>query len=72
MPPSSPCVRLCVLDPASGLCRGCGRTGAEIAAWAAMGEAERLALMAVLPARLWPEGDGSLMVAAVDARGGGS
>lgn len=49
---STPCRRLCRLDPASGLCTGCGRTPPEIAAWGAMGEAERRAIMAVLPARL--------------------
>lgn len=29
----TPCIKLCKLDPATGLCRGCLRTGAEIAAW---------------------------------------
>lgn len=67
-PVSTPCVRLCLLDPASGLCRGCGRTRAEIGRWPAMGEDERLALMAALPARLLPESDGSLMVPRLDAR----
>ncbi|KMO20250.1 DUF1289 domain-containing protein [Methylobacterium platani] len=50
--PSSPCIRLCVLDPVSGLCEGCGRTGSEIAAWGGLPEAERLRIMAGLPARL--------------------
>jgi uncharacterized protein len=50
--PSTPCRRLCRLDPASGLCLGCGRTGAEIAAWAGLGEPARRALMGRLPARL--------------------
>lgn len=31
--PASPCIGVCVLDPASAQCRGCGRTGAEIQAW---------------------------------------
>ncbi len=52
MPASSPCIRLCVLDPATGLCQGCGRTGAEIGAWGALSEPERLRIMAGLPARL--------------------
>ncbi|QRE74687.1 DUF1289 domain-containing protein [Methylobacterium aquaticum] len=52
MPASSPCIRLCVLDPITGLCEGCGRTGAEIGAWGALSEAERLRIMAGLPARL--------------------
>ncbi|WP_204165431.1 DUF1289 domain-containing protein [Methylobacterium sp. 17Sr1-1] len=52
MPASSPCIRLCVLDPVTGLCEGCGRTGAEIAAWGSLSEPERLRIMAGLPARL--------------------
>jgi predicted Fe-S protein YdhL (DUF1289 family) len=51
-PPSSPCVKVCVIDPISALCIGCGRTIAEIAGWAGMGEAERLAIMAGLGERL--------------------
>lgn len=47
----SPCVKVCVIDPASGLCRGCGRRLEEIARWASMGAAERGRIMAELPAR---------------------
>jgi uncharacterized protein len=50
--PSTPCVKICVIDPISALCIGCGRTIGEIAAWTAMSEAERLALMAGLGERL--------------------
>jgi len=50
--PSTPCQNICVLDPLSGLCIGCGRTGEEIAAWPALSEAERLDIMAGLQARL--------------------
>ena len=50
--PSTPCRRLCVLDPRTGLCEGCGRSRAEIAAWGSLSERERRAVMAVLPARL--------------------
>jgi len=50
--PSTPCVRICVVDPVSALCIGCGRTVAEIAAWPAMAEPERIAVMAGLDARL--------------------
>ena len=50
--PSSPCTKICVLDAGSGLCAGCGRTRNEIAAWGAMREAERLAIMAGLGKRL--------------------
>lgn len=49
---SSPCIRLCRIDRASGLCEGCGRTGAEIGGWLAMTEAERRAVMAALPQRM--------------------
>jgi uncharacterized protein len=49
---STPCIQVCVLDPLSALCIGCGRTGDEIAAWTAMSEADRLAVMAGLGERL--------------------
>jgi predicted Fe-S protein YdhL (DUF1289 family) len=48
---STPCIEVCVIDPASGLCEGCGRTLAEIAQWGRLSEAERLAIMAVLEER---------------------
>lgn len=51
-PVSTPCVKICVIDAASKLCEGCGRTLAEIARWGAMSEAERQAIMAELPQRL--------------------
>lgn len=50
--PSSPCTRVCVLDPATGLCQGCGRTREEIALWGSMPEPRRRAIMAGLAARL--------------------
>jgi predicted Fe-S protein YdhL (DUF1289 family) len=49
---ASPCTGACLLDPRSGLCRGCGRSGAEIAAWPYMTEAAQRALLAELPARM--------------------
>ena len=48
---SSPCIKTCVIDPASGLCRGCLRSLDEITAWGRMSEAERRAVMARLPER---------------------
>ena len=36
MPVPSPCVQICTMDEASGLCRGCARTLAEIATWSAL------------------------------------
>ncbi|ACL58679.1 DUF1289 domain-containing protein [Methylobacterium nodulans] len=49
--PSTPCTRICVLDPATGLCEGCGRSRDEIAAWGGLSEPERQRIMALLPAR---------------------
>ncbi len=49
---STPCVKVCVVDPISALCIGCGRTVDEIAAWTALSETERLAVMAELDGRL--------------------
>jgi predicted Fe-S protein YdhL (DUF1289 family) len=49
MTTSTPCIGICVMD--SGLCIGCGRTLDEIARWGALSEAERHAIMAVLPGR---------------------
>lgn len=51
-PISTPCVKVCIVDGGSGLCLGCGRTLGEIAAWGALAEAERQAIMAELPVRL--------------------
>jgi predicted Fe-S protein YdhL (DUF1289 family) len=52
LPISTPCVKVCVIDPHSALCVGCGRTLAEIAAWTAMSEAERGAVMVGVGQRL--------------------
>lgn len=49
---SSPCIQVCVIDPITRFCMGCGRTGEEIAAWPFKTEDERQALMAYLPERL--------------------
>lgn len=38
---SSPCRRVCVMDPDSGLCRGCWRSLAEIAAWSTLDDTQR-------------------------------
>ena len=50
-PLETPCIDVCEMDGASGLCIGCGRTLDEIAQWAAMSNEERRAIMAILPAR---------------------
>jgi predicted Fe-S protein YdhL (DUF1289 family) len=52
MPIASPCIKVCVIDPRSKLCTGCGRTLAEIARWGSMTDAERAHIMAELPARM--------------------
>lgn len=47
----SPCIRVCRIDPVSGLCTGCLRTLDEIAGWASFSQAERRAINAVLADR---------------------
>jgi predicted Fe-S protein YdhL (DUF1289 family) len=48
----SPCVKLCAIDPDSGLCAGCGRTLAEIGNWTRYSDGERRAIMDTLGTRL--------------------
>ena len=48
----SPCINVCTVDQASGLCVGCGRTLREIAAWVSVSDLERRRIMAELPRRL--------------------
>ena len=48
--PGSPCTNVCVLD-ATGYCRGCLRTGDEIARWRDMSAAEQWGLIGELEAR---------------------
>jgi uncharacterized protein len=48
----SPCVSICTMDAASGLCLGCGRTLDEIAAWSVLDAGAKRAVIAALPARL--------------------
>ncbi len=47
----SPCVNICEIDTASGLCTGCRRTLDEIASWSSGTAAWRDAVMAALPGR---------------------
>jgi len=47
----SPCIKVCTMDTAVGLCTGCGRTLDEIARWASMSDAERAAIMRILEDR---------------------
>lgn len=48
----SPCILVCSIDGKTGYCFGCGRTRDELARWIEMTDAERRAVMDVLPARL--------------------
>ncbi len=48
----SPCEKICSVDPNSGLCIGCGRNLTEIERWARYSDAERMRVMAELPARI--------------------
>lgn len=48
----SPCEKICAVDPASGLCLGCGRDLNEIASWTSYTDTERRRIMAELPQRL--------------------
>jgi uncharacterized protein len=48
----TPCIAVCMMDPRTNLCFGCGRTLPEIARWHRMESAERITLMAQLPARM--------------------
>jgi predicted Fe-S protein YdhL (DUF1289 family) len=63
----SPCIGICTMDEALGLCLGCGRTGDEIAEWSTADDIRRSAIWAVLPERIdalgiaisrlpWPHG----------------
>jgi predicted Fe-S protein YdhL (DUF1289 family) len=48
----TPCITVCIIDPKTSLCLGCGRTLPEIARWHRIESAERLTIMALLPARM--------------------
>ncbi|WP_373870016.1 DUF1289 domain-containing protein [Azorhizobium oxalatiphilum] len=52
VPIVSPCIKVCVVDPLSSLCIGCGRTMQEIGGWMGMSPERRAAIMATLPDRL--------------------
>ena len=51
MPVPSPCINICQMDTASGLCRGCFRTLDEIAAWAGASDDQRLTVLAAVARR---------------------
>jgi uncharacterized protein len=47
----SPCVDVCRIDEARGLCLGCARTLDEIAAWSTLDDEGKRAVWRLLPAR---------------------
>jgi uncharacterized protein len=52
MSKETPCIAVCMMNPKTKLCFGCGRTLPEIARWHRMEREERLAVMELLPARM--------------------
>jgi predicted Fe-S protein YdhL (DUF1289 family) len=52
MSKETPCIAVCMMDPKTKLCFGCGRTLPEIARWHRMESAVRLAVMEGLAARM--------------------
>ena len=47
----SPCINVCRIDPASGLCAGCRRTLDEIAAWSRLDDTGKRVVWAQLVGR---------------------
>ena len=52
MSQETPCIAVCMIDPRTKLCFGCGRTLPEIARWHRMESVERRAVMAQLGERM--------------------
>ncbi len=48
----TPCIKVCVVDPETGFCIGCGRTRMEIAGWLGYSTHERRGIIAGLPDRV--------------------
>ena len=48
----TPCIKICVVDPETGFCIGCGRTRMEIGGWLGMSPEQRHAVMETLPERV--------------------
>jgi predicted Fe-S protein YdhL (DUF1289 family) len=51
----SPCIRVCVVEPRCGYCRGCLRTLPEIAAWSRKDDAWKRMVLAQLKTRSIPK-----------------
>ena len=58
--PASPCINICQMDEASGLCQGCLRTLDEIAFWSVLDDEDKHAVLAQLDQRrvLWLQRSG--------------
>ena len=50
-PITTPCVKVCFVDPKAGVCLGCFRTMEELGCWTRYSDAERDAIMQALPER---------------------
>ena len=48
---ATPCVKVCIVDGASGLCLGCYRTLSEIGGWSGLTDERRAEIMAELASR---------------------
>jgi uncharacterized protein len=48
---TSPCVKVCQMDPVRGVCIGCCRTLDEIGRWSAMSDQEQFQVLEELPER---------------------
>jgi uncharacterized protein len=48
----TPCIKICVVDPETGFCIGCGRTRGEIGGWLGYQPEERREIMNTLPERV--------------------
>ena len=48
----SPCIAICRMDEASGLCEGCFRTRGEIAAWSGADEAGKRRIWRLIDERM--------------------
>lgn len=49
--PPSPCVKICVLDPAARMCLGCKRTIEEIAGWSRLSGGDKRRVLARIEAQ---------------------
>ena len=50
-PVASPCISVCRMDEATGLCSGCLRTIDEIATWSVLDDASRRGVLDAIAAR---------------------